>query len=107
MTIYYCNFQISAQESRRKKKEYMDQLERKVELLLSENNDYRKRVESLEQTNAKLLSQMAAVQALVTRGARKWRHTVLSPWRHQPHVLTARASLLCPYYNQDRVLRTQ
>lgn len=49
----------------------MDQLERKVELLLSENSDYRKRVDSLEQTNAKLLSQLAAVQALVGRGARK------------------------------------
>ncbi|XP_034825706.1 cyclic AMP response element-binding protein A isoform X1 [Maniola hyperantus] len=62
---------ISAQESRRKKKEYMDQLERKVEILASENSDYRKRVDSLEQTNANLLSQLAALQALVTRGARK------------------------------------
>lgn len=35
---------ISAQESRRKKKEYMDQLERRVEILVSENLDYRKRV---------------------------------------------------------------
>ncbi|KAI8440009.1 hypothetical protein MSG28_001447 [Choristoneura fumiferana] len=62
---------ISAQESRRKKKEYMDQLERKVEILVSENSDYRKRVETLEQKNAGLQSQLAALQALVTRGARK------------------------------------
>ncbi|XP_013138517.1 PREDICTED: cyclic AMP response element-binding protein A-like [Papilio polytes] len=62
---------ISAQESRRKKKEYMDQLERKVEILVSENSDYRKRVETLEQKNASLLSQLAALQALVTRSARK------------------------------------
>ncbi|KAL4710336.1 hypothetical protein ACJJTC_011152 [Scirpophaga incertulas] len=59
---------ISAQESRRKKKEYMDQLERKVEILVSENSNYRKRVESLEQKNASLLSQVAALQALVARG---------------------------------------
>ncbi|CAH0397325.1 unnamed protein product [Chilo suppressalis] len=59
---------ISAQESRRKKKEYMDQLERKVEILVSENSDYRKRVDSLEQKNASLLSQLAALQALVARG---------------------------------------
>ncbi|KAL0883716.1 hypothetical protein ABMA27_015831 [Loxostege sticticalis] len=59
---------ISAQESRRKKKEYMDQLERKVEILVSENSDYRKRVETLEQKNASLLSQLAALQALVARG---------------------------------------
>ncbi|XP_068627866.1 cyclic AMP response element-binding protein A isoform X1 [Battus philenor] len=62
---------ISAQESRRKKKEYMDQLERKVEILVSENTDYRKRVETLEQKNANLLSQLAALQALVTRNVRK------------------------------------
>ncbi|KAJ2950789.1 hypothetical protein O0L34_g9054 [Tuta absoluta] len=59
---------ISAQESRRKKKEYMDQLERKVEVLISENTDYRKRVETLESKNASLLSQLAALQALVARG---------------------------------------
>lgn len=64
-------FQISAQESRRKKKEYMDQLERKVEVLISENTDYRKRVETLEQKNASLLSQVASLQAMVARGARK------------------------------------
>ncbi|CAG4940302.1 unnamed protein product [Colias eurytheme] len=62
---------ISAQESRRKKKEYMDQLERKVEILLSENSDYRKKVDTLEQKNASLMSQLAALQALVTRGTRK------------------------------------
>nr|XP_032511859.1 cyclic AMP response element-binding protein A [Danaus plexippus plexippus] len=61
---------ISAQESRRKKKEYMDQLERKVEILVSENTDYRKRVETLESTNANLLSQLAALQAMV-RASRK------------------------------------
>ncbi|CAH4036490.1 cyclic AMP response element-binding protein A isoform X1 [Pieris brassicae] len=62
---------ISAQESRRKKKEYMDQLERKVEILLSENTDYRKKVDNLEQKNASLMSQLAALQALVNRGGRK------------------------------------
>lgn len=65
-------FQISAQESRRKKKEYMDQLERKVEILAGENVDYRKRVESLEQSNNNLLSQLALLQAAVARAARKW-----------------------------------
>lgn len=36
--------QISAQESRRKKKEYVDQLERKVEVVTSENTDCRKQI---------------------------------------------------------------
>ncbi|XP_055378794.1 cyclic AMP response element-binding protein A [Condylostylus longicornis] len=58
---------ISAQESRRKKKEYMDQLERKVEILVSENTDYKKRVESLEESNANLLTQLAKLQSLLNR----------------------------------------
>jgi cyclic AMP-responsive element-binding protein 3 len=61
------NFQISAQESRRKKKEYMDQLERKVEILVAENTDYRKRVDSLEDSNASLLSQLKQLQAMINR----------------------------------------
>ncbi|XP_023291427.2 cyclic AMP response element-binding protein A [Lucilia cuprina] len=58
---------ISAQESRRKKKEYMDQLERKVDILVNENNDYKKRVKNLEDSNASLLSQLHKLQALVNK----------------------------------------
>ncbi|XP_044262186.1 cyclic AMP response element-binding protein A-like isoform X3 [Tribolium madens] len=58
---------ISAQESRRKKKEYMDQLERKVELLVSENNEYRTKIESLEDSNTNLLNQLQKLQAIVAR----------------------------------------
>uniref|UniRef100_A0A1I8NQX6 BZIP domain-containing protein n=1 Tax=Stomoxys calcitrans TaxID=35570 RepID=A0A1I8NQX6_STOCA len=58
---------ISAQESRRKKKEYMDQLERKVEILVNENSDYKKRVKSLEDSNAGLLSQLHKLQAIVNK----------------------------------------
>ncbi|XP_065359093.1 cyclic AMP response element-binding protein A [Calliphora vicina] len=58
---------ISAQESRRKKKEYMDQLERKVDILVNENNDYKKRVKNLEDSNANLLSQLHKLQALVNK----------------------------------------
>lgn len=45
----------------------MDQLERKVEILVSENNDYRKKIESLEDTNNNLLSQLAKLQAIVAK----------------------------------------
>lgn len=58
---------ISAQESRRKKKEYMDALEKKVEVLTSENTDYKKKIENLEDNNASLLSQLHKLQALVAR----------------------------------------
>ncbi|XP_028893746.1 cyclic AMP response element-binding protein A isoform X2 [Zeugodacus cucurbitae] len=58
---------ISAQESRRKKKEYMDQLERRVEILVNENNEQRKRCEALEHTNDSLLSQLNKLQAMLNK----------------------------------------
>lgn len=58
---------ISAQESRRKKKEYMDALERKVEILQSENSEYRKKIENLEDNNDSLLTQLNKLQAIVAR----------------------------------------
>ncbi|KAK2506073.1 hypothetical protein MC885_012897 [Smutsia gigantea] len=45
---------ISAQESRRKKKEYMDSLEKKVEACSTENLELRKKVEVLENTNRRV-----------------------------------------------------
>uniref|UniRef100_G1RUS4 cAMP responsive element binding protein 3 like 1 n=1 Tax=Nomascus leucogenys TaxID=61853 RepID=G1RUS4_NOMLE len=42
---------ISAQESRRKKKEYVECLEKKVETFTSENNELWKKVETLENAN--------------------------------------------------------
>ncbi|XP_008313664.1 cyclic AMP-responsive element-binding protein 3-like protein 2 isoform X2 [Cynoglossus semilaevis] len=56
---------ISAQESRRKKKEYMDALEKKVETCSNENSELRMKVESLEGTNKSLLQQLQSLQALV------------------------------------------
>lgn len=45
----------------------MDKLERQVEILVADNTNYRKRVESLEDTNASLLSQLAKLQTIVNR----------------------------------------
>ncbi|XP_049631971.1 cyclic AMP-responsive element-binding protein 3-like protein 2 [Suncus etruscus] len=56
---------ISAQESRRKKKEYMDSLEKKVESCSTENSELRKKVEALESTNRTLLQQLQKLQTLV------------------------------------------
>ncbi|XP_072447893.1 cyclic AMP-responsive element-binding protein 3-like protein 1 [Chiloscyllium punctatum] len=56
---------ISAQESRRKKKEYVDSLEKKVETYTSENNELWKKVETLENVNRTLLQQLQKLQALV------------------------------------------
>lgn len=62
----YCP-QISAQESRRKKKEYMDQLERKVENLVCENAEYRQRVQSLVESNTNLTHQLDKLKTLLNR----------------------------------------
>ncbi|XP_069484855.1 cyclic AMP-responsive element-binding protein 3-like protein 2 isoform X2 [Ambystoma mexicanum] len=56
---------ISAQESRRKKKEYMDTLEKKVETCSTENCELRKKVEVLESTNRTLLQQLQRLQSMV------------------------------------------
>ncbi|XP_011872569.1 PREDICTED: cyclic AMP response element-binding protein A [Vollenhovia emeryi] len=56
---------ISAQESRRKKKEYMDNLERRVTMLLNDNSSYKERVNSLEDKNRKLVKELQRLQALL------------------------------------------
>ncbi|XP_020279524.1 cyclic AMP response element-binding protein A isoform X2 [Pseudomyrmex gracilis] len=56
---------ISAQESRRKKKEYMDGLERRVTTLTNENAVYRDKLNSLEDTNRELLKELQRLQALL------------------------------------------
>lgn len=45
----------------------MDKLERQVEVLVSENTSFSKRIEILEETNGNLLSQLAKLQALINR----------------------------------------
>lgn len=58
---------ISAQESRRKKKEYMDGLERRVTTLTTENSSYKDRLSTLEDSNRELLKELGRLQALVER----------------------------------------
>ncbi|KAL7370118.1 hypothetical protein ABVT39_019512 [Epinephelus coioides] len=57
---------ISAQESRRKKKEYVECLEKKVESYTSENSDLWRKVENLETANRSLLQQLQKLQSLVS-----------------------------------------
>lgn len=56
---------ISAQESRRKKKEYMDSLERKVEILVTENSEYKQKIVNLEESNGSLVQQLQKLQKLL------------------------------------------
>lgn len=43
----------------------MDQLERRVEGLLSENSDYKKRIKNLEESNIALVNQLHKLQNVV------------------------------------------
>merc|ERR1712215_571182 len=56
---------ISAQESRRKKKEYMDTLERKYETIQDERNTWMKKCEELELQNRELQKQLTELQSQI------------------------------------------
>ncbi|XP_055333367.1 cyclic AMP-responsive element-binding protein 3-like protein 3-A [Paramacrobiotus metropolitanus] len=56
---------ISAQESRRKKKEYIESLEKKVKNLNEDNSELRRRLETSEATNRTLADQLCKYQALL------------------------------------------
>ncbi|OQR68703.1 hypothetical protein BIW11_12737 [Tropilaelaps mercedesae] len=58
---------ISAQESRRKKKEYVDALEKKVEQLSADSRDMRRLCDSLEEANKVLKQQLNLLQARSVR----------------------------------------
>lgn len=61
---------ISAQESRRKKKEYVEALEKRVESFSQENNDLKKKLEMLETNNRSLLGQLQKLQSIVGKVTR-------------------------------------
>lgn len=58
---------FAAQESRKKKKEYLQTLEEKVQHCTKENLKLHKKVENLETENRTLLQQLRQLQALVAR----------------------------------------
>lgn len=56
---------LSAQESRRKRKEYMDTLESRCQAYFNENSQLKSRVRQLEMSNQKLMIQMKKLQDMV------------------------------------------
>ena len=63
-------FQISAQESRRKKKEYLDKLEVRCQRVEGERERWRRRCEELEDTNLRLQRQLATLQETLGAGGK-------------------------------------
>ena len=58
------SLQISAQESRRKKKEFVDTLERQVEVASQELDEYKKRCQGLEKEN-RYASQGSQIKCII------------------------------------------
>ena len=57
--------QISAQESRRKKKEFVDTLERKVDVAVQELEDYKKKCDTLQKQNTSLRTQLKSLKSIL------------------------------------------
>lgn len=61
----------SAQESRKKKKEYIDGLEGRMAACSTQNQDLQRKVLQLEKTNTSLMEQLRRLQSLVMNGSSK------------------------------------
>ncbi|XP_071656423.1 cyclic AMP-responsive element-binding protein 3-like protein 4 [Patagioenas fasciata] len=77
----------SAQDSRRRRKEYLDGLESRAAACSAQNQELRKRVQELEQRNGSLLRQL---QALVKQTSNKAAQTgtcvLVGATTHSPHI---------------------
>lgn len=62
---------ISAQDSRKRKKEYVDGLEERVKQCTDENQTLIKRIKQLQSQNHNLMSQMKKLQTMLTKGTSK------------------------------------
>lgn len=62
---------ISAQDSRKRKKEYVDGLEERVKKCTDENQTLIKRIKLLQTQNQNLINQMKKMQNLLTKGGNK------------------------------------
>ncbi|KAL6063137.1 hypothetical protein STEG23_037789 [Scotinomys teguina] len=65
----------SAQESRKKKKEYIDGLENRMSACTAQNQELQRKVLHLEKQNSSLLEQLKHLQALVVQSTSKSAHT--------------------------------
>ncbi|XP_052603067.1 cyclic AMP-responsive element-binding protein 3-like protein 3 isoform X1 [Peromyscus californicus insignis] len=65
----------SAQESRKKKKEYIDGLENRMSACTAQNQELQRKVLHLEKQNLSLLEQLKHLQALVVQSTSKSAHT--------------------------------
>lgn len=62
---------VSAKESRKRKMEYIDGLEKRVKVCTAQNMQLQKKVQNLEKQNISLLTQMKKLQAMFTTSSNK------------------------------------
>ncbi|XP_053754078.1 cyclic AMP-responsive element-binding protein 3-like protein 3 isoform X3 [Panthera pardus] len=90
----------SAQESRKKKKEYIDGLETRMSACTAQNQELQRKVLHLEKQNLSLLEQLKKLQAIVVQSTSKSAQTgtCIAPFRRQQgrerRRLRARSSFL-------------
>jgi len=70
---------ISAQESRRKKKEFVDTLERKVDVAVQDLEDYKKKCELLQKQNTSLRSQLKSLRSILANNNSMSQSTTIKP----------------------------
>ncbi|XP_070775789.1 cyclic AMP-responsive element-binding protein 3-like protein 3-A [Enoplosus armatus] len=64
----------SAQESRKKKREYVDSLEGRMSACSANNLELQRKIQQLEKTNNALLEQLSRLQALLPNSSNKTKH---------------------------------
>ena len=73
--FFFFSQQASARNSRRKKQDYMEALEKRVKICTDEKRHLEKKVSALEKQNSSLLGQLKKLQKLVTEGTRQTART--------------------------------
>ncbi|XP_042862758.1 uncharacterized protein LOC122247485 isoform X2 [Penaeus japonicus] len=91
---------ISAQDSRKRKKEYIDGLEDRVKACTEENQQLQKRIRTLEAQNESLLVQMRRFQSVLTGGGNSGRSQVNASTALMMLILSA-ALFIVPSVRQD------
>ena len=80
---------ISAQESRRKKKEFMDTMQQRVEMTARENRQLQQRLEEVEKKNQDLMAELHALKQDVARQQDRSRFGISSTSTHTTLLVLA------------------
>eukprot|EP00095_Tigriopus_kingsejongensis_P000224 maker-scaffold55_size446313-snap-gene-1.17 protein:Tk00224 transcript:maker-scaffold55_size446313-snap-gene-1.17-mRNA-1 annotation:"cyclic amp-responsive element-binding protein 3-like protein 4" len=89
---------VSAQDSRKRKKEYVDQMEERVRNCTNENDELHKKIELLETQNKTLAGQLRRLHQIITNGGLRQTQTSTA----MMVLLLSTALFLMPGINKDQ-----